>query len=240
MSESLLLASNSRITRDELVLVPTPPGTATHRPIPHAEVVNALVDTLGLRKIGVTAEEYAVSKDGMNLFGVMEIDQGMEGARFALGIRNSNSKQFRVAVTVGYKVFVCENLAFSGDFEPVLAKHTKNLSILNALSVGVDEMMRNFKPMVQAVDRWRDSQLTDVAARLLIYRAFIEGELEVPHHLDRRVHELYFNPQHEEFAPRNMWSLSNAFTSAFKELDPIPQYKATGKLAGFLQGAAPG
>jgi hypothetical protein len=34
--------------------------------------------------------------------------------------------------------------------------------------VGVDEMMRNFKPMVQAVDRWRDSQLTDVAARLLI------------------------------------------------------------------------
>ena len=237
MSESLLLASNSRITRDELVLVPTPPGTATHRPIPHAEVVNALVDTLGLRKIGVTAEEYAVSKDGMNLFGVMEIDQGMEGARFALGIRNSNSKQFRVAVTVGYKVFVCENLAFSGDFEPVLAKHTKNLSILNALSVGVDEMMRNFKPMVQAVDRWRDSQLTDVAARLLIYRAFIEGELEVPHHLDRRVHELYFNPQHEEFAPRTIWSLSNAFTSAFKELDPIPQYKATGKLAGFLQAA---
>jgi hypothetical protein len=86
-----------------------------------------------------------------------------------------------------------------------------------------------------AVDRWKDSQLTDGAARLLIYRAFIEGELEVPHHLDRRVHELYFNPQHKEFAPRTIWSLSNAFTSAFKELDPIPQYKATGKLAGFLQ-----
>jgi hypothetical protein len=193
---------------------------------------------LGLRKIGVTAEEYAVSNDGMNLFGVMEIDQGMEGARFALGIRNSNSKQFRVAVTVGYKVFICENLAFSGDFEPVLAKHTKNLSILNAMSVGVADMMRNFNPMVAAVDRWKDSQLTDVAARLLIYRAFIEGELEVPHHLDRRVHGLYFNPQHEEFAPRTIWSLSNAFTSAFKELDPIPQYKATGKLAGFLQAAA--
>ena len=32
-----------------------------------------------------------------------------------------------------------------------------------------------------------------------------------------------------------MWSLSNAFTSAFKELEPIPQYKATAKLAGFLQ-----
>jgi len=57
----------------------------------------------------------------------------------------------------------------------------------------------------------------------------------VPKHLARRVHELYFNPQHEEFAPRTMWSLSNAFTSAFKELGPIPQFKATAKLGEFLE-----
>ena len=38
---------------------------------------------------------------------------------------------------------------------------------------------------------------------------------------------------------RTMWSLSNAFTSAFKELEPIPQYKATAKLAGFLQSVRP-
>jgi hypothetical protein len=30
-----------------------------------------------------------------------------------------------------------------------------------------------------------------------------------------------------------------AFTSAFQELDPIPQYKATAKLAGFLQSVHP-
>jgi hypothetical protein len=62
------------------------------------------------------------------------------------------------------------------------------------------------------------------AARLVIYRAFIEAELEVPRHLARAVHKHYFNPQHEEFAPYTLWSLSNAFTSSFKELDPIPQY----------------
>jgi hypothetical protein len=28
--------------------------------------------------------------------------------------------------------------------------------------------------------------------------------------------------------------LSNAFTSAFKMLDPVPQFKATAKLGGFL------
>jgi hypothetical protein len=42
-------------------------------------------------------------------------------------------------------------------------------------------------------------------------------------------------PQYEEFRPRTMWSLSNAFTSAFKELDPIPQFKATAKLGAFLE-----
>jgi hypothetical protein len=44
---------------------------------------------------------------------------------------------------------------------------------------------------------------------------------------------LYFNTAVEEFQPRTMWSLNNAFTSAFG-LKPIPQFKATGKLAGFL------
>jgi hypothetical protein len=32
-----------------------------------------------------------------------------------------------------------------------------------------------------------------------------------------------------------MWSLSNAFTSAFKELAPISQFWATANLAKFLQ-----
>ena len=78
-------------------------------------------------------------------------------------------------------------------------------------------------------------QLSDASAKLLIYQAFIEDEAGFPKHLARRVHDLYFQPIHEEFQPRTMWSLSNAFTSAFKELEPIPQYKATAKLAGFLQ-----
>jgi hypothetical protein len=234
MSETTLIGTG-KLAREELALVPTPTGTATHKPIPHIEVIQALIETLGFRHINVVKDEYAVSRDGMKMFGVMELDQGMHGARFALGVRNSHDKSFRLAVTVGYRVFVCENLAFSGDFAPVLAKHSKNFSLKSAISVGVDDMQRNFKPMVDSVERWRASQLSDVTARMIIYRAFIEGELEVPRQLARNVHDLYFNPQHEEFASRTMWSLSNAFTSSFNELDPIPQYKATGKLAGFLQ-----
>jgi hypothetical protein len=45
------------------------------------------------------------------------------------------------------------------------------------------------------------------------------------------VHDLYFEPKYKEFLSRTIWSLSNAFTSAFKELDPILQFKATAKRA---------
>jgi len=48
---------------------------------------------------------------------------------------------------------------------------------------------------------------------------------------------MYFEPQYPEFSPRTMWSLSNAFTSAFKNLDPVPQFKATAKLGGFRPAA---
>jgi hypothetical protein len=57
----------------------------------------------------------------------------------------------------------------------------------------------------------------------------------VPRHLARAVHDGYFQPPHEEFRPRNVWSLSNAFTSALKELDAVPQFRATAKLAPFLE-----
>jgi hypothetical protein len=50
---------------------------------------------------------------------------------------------------------------------------------------------------------------------------------------------LYFEPKYEEFRPRRIWSLSNAFTSAFKELDPIPQFRATAKLGSFLEATTP-
>ena len=124
-------------------------------------------------------------------------------------------------------------------YTPVLAKHSKHFSLEDSLAIGVDRMQRNFGPLKQQVEDWQALQLSTASAKLLIYQAFIEEESGFPKHLARRVHELYFEPVHEEFRARTMWSLSNAFTSAFKELEPRPQYKATAKLAGFLQSVRP-
>jgi len=237
MEQSQLLAhcGTRKLTREELTAIPAPEGTATHRPIPHHEIVQALIETLGFRHISVLKDEYAVTQDAMKMFGLLELEAGFVGCRFAIGVRNANDKSMRLAMTVGYRVLVCDNMAFYGDFTPVLAKHSKNFDLVDAISIGVDRMQRNFEPMRKQVGAWRESQIADPHAKLLIYRAFIEGELEVPRNLARTVHECYFNPQVDEFVPRTMWSLTNAFTAAFKQLDPIPAFKATGKFAAFLQ-----
>jgi len=66
--------------------------------------------------------------------------------------------------------------------------------------------------MRRQVEAWQKSELTDVTAKVVLYEAFVEGKLEAPKHLARAVHDLYFEPKYEEFRPRTIWSLSNAFT----------------------------
>ena len=165
-------------------------------------------------------------------FSALKIEEN--GVRVSIGIRNSHDKSCSVGITIGYRVFVCDNLAFHGGFQTLTRKHSKNLVIEDVFSVAIDRMQRNFAPMLNQVNAWKGYELPDAAAKLMIYRAFIEDVLPAPKHLAKDVHRHYFEPEYEEFQPRTMWSLSNAFTSAFKALDPVPRFRATAKLAPFL------
>lgn len=49
-------------------------------------------------------------------------------------------------------MFVCDNMAFSGAIRPVFAKHGKHFNLIKSLSIGVDQMRRNFKPMMEQVE----------------------------------------------------------------------------------------
>jgi hypothetical protein len=122
MSTSTLITCGKKISREELASIPTPEATRTHRPVPHHEIVQALIETLTFRHIGVLKDEYAVSSNGMKMFGVLDLETGFEGCHFSIGIRNSHDKSFRLSATCGLRVTVCDNMMFSGDFTPVLAK----------------------------------------------------------------------------------------------------------------------
>jgi hypothetical protein len=222
------------MTREQLAEILPPEPTATHKPIAHILLVNSILESLSFRHISVVKEEYAVSQDGMKLFGCLDLETLGDGFRFALGLRNANDRSMRLGLVVGVRILVCDNMAFSGDFQPVLAKHSKHFNLNEALAIGMEAMQRNFKPMADQIDNWRKAQISDGEAKEVIYRAFIEDELDAPKHLARVVHHEYFEPAHQEFAPRTRYSLQNAFTSSFKLLDPIPQFKATASLGEFF------
>lgn len=231
-------AGAQKIGRQDLLVLPTPESTATHSVVPHSRIVEALVESLGFRRYNVTRDEYAVTDDGSRMFGVLQINEEAEGVQFAIGIRNSHDKSFSLGLTVGYRVFVCDNLAFHGDFSPVTRKHTKNFDYVEVIGGAVDKMQRHFGPMRRQIDAWRGFELPDVKAKAVIYEAFIEQRLEIPRHLARLVHQNYFAPQIPDFEPRTMWSLSNAFTSALGTLEPVPQMQYTAKLAPFLSSVS--
>jgi hypothetical protein len=46
-------------------------------------------------------------------------------------------------------------LAFAGDFAPVLPKDSKSLSLIDCIPVGVDRMQRNFEPIRMQVEAWQ-------------------------------------------------------------------------------------
>lgn len=227
-----------KITRQQLAGLPVPKGTRTHQPIAHSEIVQTLEEALSFRYLRVVRDEYAVSKDGMKMFGVMDLNEEFGSCRFSIGLRNSNDKSMRLALTAGYRVFVCDNMMFSGDFAPLSHKHTKNLELVDSISIAVDRIYRAFDPIKEQVERMRQIALADEQAKLIIYQAFMDRRIRgIPKHLMSVVHKNYFKPSHEAFKPRNLWSLSNAFTTSFKKLAPLKQFETTARLGTFFSEA---
>lgn len=228
------LMAHNKLGRQDLLALPTPESTGTHKIVPHSKIVEALIESLGFRKFSIVHDEYAVANDGNRMFGFLEINEESQGVRFAIGVRNSHDKSFSLGLTVGYRVFVCSNLAFHGDFSPVTRRHSKNFDVIETVGGAVDKMQRFFEPMRRQINAWQGFELPDLRAKEIIYEAFIEQRLDIPKHLARTVHQNYFEPSIEEFKPRTMWSLSNSFTSALGTLEPVPQMQYAARLAPFL------
>lgn len=227
----------TRMTRAELKMIHTPEGTRTHQPVSHYRIVEALIEALAFRHLAVVRDEYAVSPDGMRMFGALDLEAGETGFRFSIGLRNSNDRSLRLAMTVGCRVLVCDNLAFHGDFTPVLHRHTRRLELTEVISLGVDRIQRGFEPLRRQIGFWKNCELDSRTAKEIIYDAFLDGRL-APRSLMPEVHWHFFKPEHREFEARTFWSLSNAFTSAFKALRPVQQFQATARLGDFLRARA--
>src|SRR5689334_8968471 len=118
MDTKLVLHAGAELVVPEvLATIPTPEPTDTWQPVPHATLVEEVKEELSVAGYSVTREEHALWKNGARYFGLLEVsreeNQNVEYT-LAAGLRNSHDKTFPAALALGNRVFVCDNLAFSG------------------------------------------------------------------------------------------------------------------------------
>ncbi len=236
-------AGGIRRTRQELAGLFTPPPTATWRPVPHAELVEALLAGLHRQGVEVVREDFCtLGRDDSKLLGTLDLrvhglntqDYGM-----GLGLRASNDKSVAIQLVAAARVFVCDNWAFSGSAGATFLrrKHTSRLNLRAVIPQAVDDFLERAGAFKLDVERMRETAIADGRAKEILHDAFATRAM--PLRLFPIASNLYFDDevQAEKFPDRTLWSLNNALTEVVKLLKPAPQAESglrIGRLFGRL------
>lgn len=117
----------NRVPEASVLAVPEPPWTNTWHPVSHGRVIAAFEKGVAENNLRIVSREYSLNASGTRMFGVWGLDDELtDGMKLAMGFRNSIDKSMQIGVCAGIKVFVCDNLALSGDYVR-FRKHTSGL-----------------------------------------------------------------------------------------------------------------
>ena len=209
-------SDNSEISLPDLAKVTTPNRTETYQPIPHADLVSIFREQMKNARLNIKQELHTTARFGQRYFGLFEIDMGKQGSSGTIvGLRNSHDKSFPAGLCAGNAPFVCSNLAFHNEVT-LHRRHTPNLlrDLPQIVSRAIGKLTDMWTRNEVRVAKYAETPLTDDQAGTLIlrgYRAGAIGKTMIADVLDQ-----WEKPLHEEFAPRNLWSLHNAFTEVYK------------------------
>ena len=212
------------VERKEVWATPTPAGTSTWQPIPHAQLLTQVESVLPRYGLSVINEAHALTHDSNRYFGLMEIRNGCSHPDYTwvLGLRNSNDQRFPAGFVVGNQVFVCDNLAFMGEII-VSRKHTRFIlrDLPDLIDQAVGQLASKWHEQDERISRYKNHRITNPAAHDITVRAMdagIIGTTRIPDVLDE-----WRKPSHDAFRPRTLWSLFNAFTEVLKgRLQDLP------------------
>lgn len=220
---------------EALTRLPDPPSLGIrHKPIRHDALVQAIQAEAEGRGLHMKGANYAITPQGEKFFGTFTFDHGDDEKAWSLGVRNSVDKTISIRGVAGVRVFVCDNMALSGDQFVFKHKNTINLDVIEMVKAGVDKYIPAAEALDQQVARLQSVPLAEDRAKKLIYDAFVEHDVATIRLLPV-VGEFFFD--HGELGDNsfpdvtaNLWGLHNAFTRAFKILKPASLYTATLRL----------
>ena len=234
----LLHCGGETVSREDVYEVPTPAGTKTWYPLAHSGLLTEVESQLQSAGFRITNEGHALSHEGHRYFGLLEVSLPGNEARdynWVVGLRNSHDKSLPAGIVAGASVLVCDNLSFTGEVR-ISRKHTRfaarDLRHLTSRAVG--QLGDRFHALDDRIQAYREKRVTDMLAHHTLVRALDCGAIvtsQIP-----SVIEEWRRPSHDAFAPRNAWSLFNAFTEASKGSNPHTVVNRTQALHGLMDG----
>ena len=219
-------------TRDEVDSIVTPAGTDTWTPIAHSEIANAVKSSLEGTGLVPKSEDYALTKNGDRLFGLYTLAGDHPDYALTLGFRNSHDKSFAASVCAGSRVFVCDNLSFSGEVT-ISSKHTVHLRkrLNRVVSEAVEKLTAKRVLVERRIALYKETEVKNQPhLHDLVLRAF--RSQAIPAQAISKVIAEFEAPRHPEFRDWTLWNLSNAFTEVLKEYGELE--KRTIRLNGVL------
>ncbi len=218
----LLHCGAETVTRDQLITVPTPRATSTWFPLAHRDLVTEVEAQLTSAGFELDSTVHALSHEGARYFGIIQVrlpHQETSDYAWIVGLRNSHDKTYPAGLVAGSRVFVCDNLAFTGEVQ-LSRKHTRHavrdLKHLTARAVG--QLGDRFHRLDERIAAYRTDPMPDWAAHDLVVRA-IDCKAITASQIPHVLHE-WRKPSYPEFEARNAWSLFNAFTEVHKQINP--------------------
>ena len=215
----LIMQEGKFVSRDEVARTDTPCSTATWRPVPHIDVIEAVTEVVKAHNWNIEGEKYGLAREGQKMFGVMEISRSSSPEwHRCIGIRNSHDKSFAVGLSAGIVVCVCTNMAFGGT-TVIKRRHTSGIVLAELIDRAVASLEDDFLTVESVAEDLKDIYLkNDDEARSTIVRA---AELGVINSCDiLPVFHEFKSPSHEEFAEPTRWSLLNSITETIKKYSP--------------------
>jgi hypothetical protein len=144
-----------RVSESVVMNFDAPERTDTWNPIPHRNVINTVAEVVKHVGYEIDKREYSINREGTRMFGSWTLKNKLrEGTYACLGLKNSTNKSMSFGMCVGEKVFVCDNMAFLGDFV-TLRRHTGNFST-EQLQILVNDAMGKVNEEFSALKKYYD------------------------------------------------------------------------------------
>lgn len=227
-STSILLGTTTA-TESEIFNIPSVPFTRTHKPVHHREVITAIKDSVHTVGLDIIKAEYVVAAEGKKLFAVYDLSAGSSDLCWSIGIRNSMDKSLALGITGGTRVFVCENLSFTGDFV-AFRRHTSGLDA-DTLAFLAFRAMRTVVTQLKQFQQWheglRNYPLHEADMKILLVE--IMTNAVIPPSKFNRFNELY-NAVYDS----TLWGFHEAVTDVLKGSNLMTLPKKNKLLNGVL------